>query len=141
MFKLKLALTNNEIMEFEKNRIKSFGYQKVINNIEDTPYYDAIKNGDMIAFNCLKEERIIGGMLINLEDDNLFINKLFVVPEYREKGAGSYMLKYLEKNKYFFEDYYGQEIDRISLEPLESAVDFYQENGYNLSGFQMYKKY
>lgn len=141
MFKLKLVMSNDEINQFENNRIESFGYQKKFDNVEETPYYDAIINGDMLAFNCLEDEKVIGGILINLEENNLYIDKLFVLPEEREKGAGTFMLKYIENNKYYFEDYYGLNIKRITLEPLETAVDFYHENGYISSGFQMYKKY
>ena len=138
---LKLATTNDEILEFEQLRTKVFSRGKELDSLEKSPYARHIKNGDLLAFQCLKEGKQIGGMLLATDKNNIKIHRLFVEEKERSNGAGSFMLDYVYKHKEFFEDYYGLDLSGIIMEPLNSSVDFYFNNGYDYSGFQMYKQY
>ena len=141
MYQLKLAQKPNDILEFEKMRAEVFDPARKIDSIIQSPFANAIMEGDMLAFRCLNNSRMVGGMLLKLSGKNIKIVRLFVDANERGEGAGSFMLDYVEKHKDFFEDYYAEDIDGILLEPLESAVDFYFDKGYDYSGFQMFKRY
>ena len=95
----------------------------------------------MLAFQCLKEEELVGGMLIREVGHDIEITRLFVKKEEQGKGAGSFMMDYLAKHKEFFEDFYATDIYGIVLEPISTSIDFYFDRGYDYSGYQMYKSY
>ncbi len=141
MYKLKLASTDKEILEFENLRSQVFDKGKTIDSIKDATYAKYIKSGDALAFRCLKEEKLVGGLLILLDDDNINIHRLFVDKKERGQGAGSFMLDYVIKHKEFFEDYYATDINGIIIEPLDTSIDYYFDKGFDYSGYQMFKKY
>lgn len=89
----------------------------------------------------MKDKKKVGGILLGLSRNNIKIERLFVLQQDRGKGAGKFMLNYVTNHQDFFEDYYGQDIDCVILEPLESATDYYFDQGFDYSGFQMYKRY
>lgn len=140
MYQLKLATTEKEILEFEKMRTQVYA-QKEINGLDQASYADGITSGDLLAFQCLQDKELVGGMLVQLNGKNLGLTRLFVKPSARKKGAGSFMIDYLVKHREFFEDYYGTDIRGILAEPLQSSVDYYFDKGFDYSGFQMYKPY
>lgn len=140
MFKLQLIEKDNDILNLEKINSKVF-LKKEINNIKDSAYAPFIKSGDMMAFQCLDEDKIVGGMIIGLHNDYLLLERLFVDNNCRGKGAGSFMIDYLSNNKYIFEDYYGIDLKGIITEPTYTSIKFYYDNGFDYSGYQMYKKY
>lgn len=141
MYQLKLAKDNKDILEFEQMRSVVFDKERKVETLLQSPYATAIAEGDMLGFRCLKEGKMIGGMLLKLNGHFIKISRLFVDPNERGKGAGTFMLNYVEQHNDFFEDYYAEDIEGVLLEPLESSVDYYFNKGYDYSGFQMYKRY
>ena len=141
MYKMKLVNTNKEILRFEQMRYDAFKYQKEVQKETDCSFYNGIESGDMIALECLEEEQIVGGVLVEEKKKNLRIARIFVKENHRGKGVGTFMLQYLNRNQSFFEDYYGTQLNGIVAEPLASATDFYFEQGYDYSGYQMYKRF
>ena len=141
MYQLKLALDHKDILEFERMRSEIFDPSKVVDSIIQSPYASAILSGDYLAFRCMKDTKMIGGMLLKLSGRNIKVLRLFVDENERGEGAGSFMLDYVEKNKHFFEDYYATNVTGIILEPLQSAIDYYYDKGYDYYGFQMFKRY
>jgi len=141
MYQLKLVSTEEETLEFEKMRERIFNHGKEITKLSQGAFSDAILGGDMLAFQCLEDKKPIGGMLLRLQQESIKVSRLFVEKDKRGKGAGSFMLKYVEDHKDFFEDYYGTEIGGILVEPLDTSVDYYFNKGYDYSGYQMYKRY
>ena len=141
MYKLKLATTEEEILEFEQKRTRAFEPGKEIQSLKQATYANGIEKGDLLAFLCMKEKKPIGGMLLIPNKRIIEIHRLFVDEEERGQGAGSFMLDYVCNHQDFFEDYYGADFEGIVLEPLESSIDYYFDRGFDYSGFQMYKRY
>lgn len=138
MFSIRLVTSEKEINEFEEMR------ERVFNPFVSKCQYafaDAIINGDMIAMQCIKDGNPVGGVLLRLSRNNIKISRLFVIEEEQRKGAGSFMLDYVDKKRSFFEDYYGCDIEGLLIEPLESKIGYYLSKGFGFSGHQMYKKY
>ena len=141
MYQLKLATTQEEILQFESMREQVFNKGKKLTSLMQASYADAITSGDMLAFQCFKEEELVGGMLLRLQGKDIKLSRLFVDSKERGQGAGSFMMDYVMKHKSFFEDYYATEIYGIVTEPLATAVDFYFDKGFDYSGYQMYKQF
>ncbi len=141
MFKLKLAMSDEDILSFEQLRTKVFDRGKTINNIKKSAYAAAIKSGDFLAFECFDDKELVGGMLLRLEEHDIKLSRLFVDKSERSKGAGSFMIDYIMDHKEFFEDYYATKIYGVITEPLDTAIDFYFDKGFDYSGYQMYKEF
>lgn len=141
MYQVKLALTEEEILEFENLRNKVFNGTQPIVKKTQSPYAKAIEAGDLLAFRCLKDEELVGGMLVGLQGNNLDILRLFVEKSHREQGAGSYMITYLDSKKVLLEDYYGVKLEGVYISPMPSNVDYCFERGFGSAGSQMYKQY
>ena len=138
MFKLILVTSEKEIKEFEDMRERVFNPESTVCHCS---FMEAIKDGDMLAFQCMKEGKLVGGILLRLVGNNIKVSRLFVIKEERGNHAGSFMINFVESKKQFFEDHYGCSIKGIILEPLQSSVEYYYSKGYEYSGFQMYKRY
>ena len=141
MYKMQLVCSEKQILRFEQLRCKTFKYSKKVSEKEDCSYYDAIESGDMVALECLNEDQMVGGVLLEPMKRDIQITRIFVEKEYQKKGVGSFMLKYVADHQLFFEDYYGTDFKGIIAEPLASTADFYFEHGFDFSGFQMYKSF
>ena len=79
---------------------------------------------EKIIFCLLKEDKIIGVSMLNLNDRT--IESLYLNPKFIGKGLGKKMLSYLEcfaKKK---------NIDEITLYPTEYALNFYKNAGYKI---------
>lgn len=141
MYKIKLANNNEELLKFENNRMKVFGYQNKIENLEQSPYSKALKDGTLLALNCIKDNDVVGGMLIGPRKKDIVIERLFVLQEHQHQGAGSFMLDYISQKKEFLEDYFGIDCYGIIIEPKSTTIDYYFDKGFDYSGFQMYKRF
>ena len=142
MYRIELALTEQEILEFEKLRNKIFHGTKTIEKKTQSPFAQAIEKGDLLAFQCLEDETLIGGMLIRLVNNNIELMRMFVDREKRSQGAGDFMVQYLDTHKQMLEDYYGVEhIDGCFLSPTQSGVDYWYSKGFNSAGDKMYKPF
>ena len=141
MYKVECVYGDDKIIDFEKRRVEAFDGKKDIKTIKNAPYGKAIKDGDMLALNCLEGDKAIGGVLLDVKGEDLHIERLFVDFEKRGNGVGTFLLEYIDKNKGIFEDYFGLSLDGILLEPLQSNIDYYYDRGYDSFGFQMYKSF
>lgn len=141
MYKMRLVSTKEQILDFAKRRYEACHSKKEVKSEKDCSFFEAIESGDMIALNCLDEETIVGGILLEQQRKNLKITRLFVDKGYQEKGAGTFMLQYVSDHQSFFEDYYGTELKGIVTEPTVASTDFYFKQGYDYSGNQMYKSF
>ena len=99
MYKLKLATKKEDIIEFEQKRAKAFSDDREITTLEQCSYGKAIEDGDMLAFLCMKGNDSVGGMLIQPNKRWIYISHLFVDKDMRKKGAGSFMLDYVNCHK------------------------------------------
>ena len=142
-YKIRLISTDDEILDFEQRRSRIFRSKKIAQSIGECTYALDIKRGDMLAFVCCEGDSKVplGGMLIELRKKCIYIRRLFVEKENRNKGVGSFMVNYVMQHKGFFEDYYAEDINGVLVEPLDTSIDFYYNNGFEPYGYQMYKRY
>ena len=142
MYKIKLINSDKDVLDFEQRRAKAFKSKKQVVKLEECTYALDIKKGDMLAFTCVDEnENFIGGMLIELRKKCIYIGRMFVEEAKRSNGAGTFMLDYVMSHKYFFEDYFAEDINGVLVEPLDTSIEFYYSNGFESFGYQMYKRY
>ncbi|MBR3210833.1 MAG: GNAT family N-acetyltransferase [Bacilli bacterium] len=142
MYEINIALSEKEIIEFEKLRNIVFHGTKPIEKKTDSPYAQAIEKGDILAFCCLEDQTLVGGMLIRLLNNNIELMRMFVDESKREQGTGSFMISYLESHQGMLEDYFGVEhIDGCVLSPIKSRIDYWHGKGYDFMGCQMYKRF
>ena len=141
MYKIKLVSGEENIIDFEERRLKAFGDIKKINDYRESAFGQAIKDGDFLAFNCVQDDKNVGGLLISANETDVNIERIFVDKDYRGNGIGTYLLEYVNKHHDFFEDYFGIELEGITLEPMNDNFDYYYDRGFDSFGFQMYKKF
>ena len=142
MYKVKPVFADEEIIRFENMRYKAFGYNKVINRVEQSAYGKAIKDMDAYPFFCTDNDNVeIGGILITENKHKLLINYLFVDEKFRNKKAGSFLLEFIIENKEMFENLFFEDIHSIVANPLLDSTDFYYDNGFDSYRNVVYRKY
>lgn len=142
MYKVKPVLKDEDIIKFENMRYKAFDYDKTINSADQSSYARAIKEMEKYAFFCVDEnDTAIGGILLSSKNQKLCINYLFVEEKYRNKKAGSFLLKYVIEHKEMFENLFFEDIQCVVAEPLLKSTNFYYENGFDSYRNVVYKKF
>ena len=128
MYEIELVQRAKNIIEFENYRLKSFGGGKIKDIIESQVAVD-IASEEVKAYTIKEENKVVGGIVLKLpenDDNDIFLNYLFVNITERNKGIGSYMLNYLEINK----DFFSKNCKGIKLKPTPNSFDFYQKRGF-----------
>jgi len=93
-----------------------------------------IKNGKLIKFELLKNNKIIGTANIgldNIDKNTTTIRTLYIENQYRNKGYGSSLLEEIEKNVKM--DYNIKNVNLLAFQTQGSTevIDFFKKNGYN----------
>jgi len=141
MYKVKTIYNDEDILLFEQMRTKSFNTGENIKTLNQSPYAKDIKEMNLVALMCSDEnENAVGGALIGVKKNNLFIHYLFVNKENRHKKIGSVILNFIARKKQMFEDFFFEDFNSIVAEPLFGCEDFYYKNGFDSYRTVMYKK-
>ena len=119
-FSIRIAM-NSEIDQLDKLE-KHFAWEEIQKMVGEGKYY--------LAFN---NNIIVGWLRYGLFWDHIpFMNKLFLVEEYRGKGIGTRLVKYWEAEMRIL----GHKSTMTSTQVDESAQHFYRKMGYlDIGGF------
>lgn len=88
-------------------------------------------------FTAFAESEPIGYTWLRSQHDELFIAYLYVLAPFRRKGAGSYIIDWIEG--FAVEEGY-QRIGLVVFAENESAVSLYERCGYSIGNMRMTKK-
>ena len=118
----------DEIKELDEVRVKSYELSEQLDL-----FMNQIKDGKLIAIKVILDNKTIGGsyVYISPNTNSLYIDRIFILQEYRNNNYASKLLNYILSNKEFFEDYYNREVTCSMVEPSSNElIEFYKKNGY-----------
>lgn len=116
----------------EELRLKSYGISPKEEDY-DKYYIENICNGSIMVFAYYKEKHPIAACYISDSFNSIYIDYLFVLPEYQNKGLqiGRKLLQFIFDNKHIVEEYYHKEFTQSKLYAAnEKAKSIYKEFGY-----------
>lgn len=94
-------------------------------------YVTLLKMKKIIVFGAFINNNLIGSSYVSNCYHSLYIEQLFIKPEYQRKGLGSLTLLSILKEKEMVEEYYSQKFTISRLVPMNSEVSyFYRKLGY-----------
>ena len=118
--------------KLEELRLRSYGINPSPKDYD--PYYiDNIIKGNMLAFTCYKDNDIIGGCYISNAFNSIYVDYLFILKEYQNKGLhiGRQLLQFILDNKILVEEYYKTEFNESRLYALtDKTKEIYSSMGY-----------
>ena len=118
--------------KLEDIRLRSYGIKPTPNDY-DKYYIDNIINGSILVFTCYLDEKLIGGCYVSNAFNSIYIDYLFVLPEYQQKGfhIGKKLLEYILINKKQIEEYFNQEFSESKLYATsDKSKNIYSKMGY-----------
>ena len=122
MYRL-LKVEEPKIMRnLEKSKKDLFGHKPSTEKRSRGVFSREIETGEVLAFQCLEDEKQVGGMLLGSKNGNIMIHRVYVEENEMDKGAGSFMVKYVKDHKEFFDAYFGQNSEGIIVEPIYGEV-------------------
>jgi ribosomal protein S18 acetylase RimI-like enzyme len=88
---------------------------------------DVMRRGGAVL--CFLDETAVGSARFTLEDDEMYVGRVAVLPSHRRRGIASAMMRYLEQQAASL----GKRVVRIGVrDSLPSNVGLYQALGYEL---------
>lgn len=127
--------TENTAIMAEFLRFKAYGINASRNDL-DNYFIDEITSGRVLVFTCNIDNEPVAVAYISNFSDSLFVDYLFVVPEYRNKGLqlGRNLLLYIIKNKQIVEEYFNRTFKYSKLSATsEKSKSLYLKIGYKES--------
>ena len=122
MYRLIKVDDSKKMRMLEVTQKDLFGHKPATGNRSRGAFSKEIQEGQVLAFQCYEDERVVGGMLLGSNNGNIMIHRVYVSDSEMEKGAGSFMIKYIKDHKEFFDAYFGQNSMDIVIEPVVGTV-------------------
>lgn len=125
--------THENAMNAERMRYQSYG----VKNIEkiDAEYLEDIKEGSVLVFLCLVDDKPVAACYISNYNNTLFVEYLFTLAEYQRKQLyyGKNLLQYILDNKKIVEEYFECTINQSLLYPANNnVIPLYESLGYKI---------
>lgn len=118
--------------KLEELRLKSYGINPSPKDY-DSYYIENIVNGNMLAFTCSIDNKLVSGCYISNAFNSIYIDYLFVLKEYQNKGLhiGRQLLQFILDNKTLVEEYYKTVFTESRLYALtDKTKEIYNNMGY-----------
>lgn len=127
--------TENAAIMAEFLRFRAYGINASRNDLDEY-FIGEITSGRVLVFTCNIDNEPVAVAYISNFSDSLFVDYLFVVPEYRNKGLqlGRNLLLYIIKNKQIVEEYFNRKFKYSKLSATsEKSKSLYLKIGYKES--------
>lgn len=127
--------TENTAIMAEFLRFKAYGINASKKDLDDY-FIDEITSGRLLVFTCNIDNEPVAVAYISNFSDSLFVDYLFVIPEYRNKGLqlGRNLLLYIINNKQIVEEYFNRKFKYSKLSATsEKTKSLYLKIGYKES--------
>ncbi len=124
--------TEKTAHQMEFIRLSSYG---IVPHEEDyDPHYiKEICNGNILVFTCYYEGKLVAGCYISNTFHTIYVDYLFVLPEYQEQGLhlGRNLLEFVLSNKTIVEDYFQESFSESKLcTTSDKSTSIYKKIGY-----------
>lgn len=143
MLEYKIETNSLQVAEnLEFIRLSSYGFTPTQEDY-DQYYIENIINGKILVITCYNEEKLVGGCYISNSLDSIYIDYLFILPEYQKTGQklGRKLLQFVLDNKKIVEEYFDRKFTQSKLyAPNETNKDIYKKIGYEEEKFLLCKK-
>ncbi len=126
----------------EHLRLSSYGFTPTEEDYDES-YIKDICTKRILPFIIIYKDKIVGGSYVSNTLNSLYIDYLFILPEYQEKGLrlGRQLLKFILKNKQLVEEYFDTNFTQSKLcATNEKTKKLYTKMGYKEIGEEMYCK-
>lgn len=123
-------------------RLSSYGFTPTEEEY-DSYYIQDIINGRLLVITCYQDNKLVGGCYISATFNSLYIDYLFILPEYQETGLrlGRKLLQFILDNKHIVEEYFDTEFNQSKLyAPNEKTKNIYKKMGYKQENDLLCKK-
>lgn len=124
--------TKENAVMTEQMRLRAYGIQKDL-DVKDSEYIEEITKGDILVFLYAVEDHPIAGCYISNFLNALYVDYLFVLPDYQRKGLryGQKLLSYILEHKEVVEQYFHRKFSVSELTPgKEEIAPVYEAIGY-----------
>lgn len=127
--------TENAAIMAEFLRFRAYGINASRNDLDEY-FIGEITSGRVLVFTCNIDNETVAVAYISNFSDSLFVDYLFVIPEYRNKGLqlGRNLLLYIINNKQIVEEYFNRKFKYSKLSATsEKSKSLYLKIGYKES--------
>ena len=124
--------TEESAIEAEYLRYNAYGIKATREDLDDY-FINEIKEGKILVFICLADNIPIAGCYVSDSFNKLYIDYLFVIPEYRDRGLhiGRKLLSFILENKTIVENHFNKELNYSELiSTNDKTYSIYQKLGY-----------
>lgn len=124
--------TKETAEQLEFIRLSSYGFTPTKKEYDEL-YIRDITNNKILVFACYLNEELIAGCYVSNTFNSLYIDYIFVLPEYQEQGLhiGRNLLQFILDNKHIVEEYFNTIFDQSKLFPSSlKSQSIYEKMGY-----------
>lgn len=127
-----VELNLDNIVLLETIRFKVFNINSTDFDLSRTYYAKEMLQGKYLVYGAYIDEKLIGACYVSNSWNSLYIEYLFVLPEYQHNvlHVGSSLMHYALEQKDFINNYYNTEFYQSYLDSANKTSTFYEKFGY-----------
>ena len=123
-------------------RLSSYGFTPTKEDYDDY-YINNVCIGNILPIVCYYDDKLIAGCYVSNTFNSIYIDYLFVLPEYQEKGLhiGRNLLLFILDNKEIVEEYFDTEFTQSKLCAISDKTKaIYRKLGYKEGSNEIFCK-